>query len=198
MKTAVTEAKALVHTILLEAVSATYLATPLCSHHCSATLEYVKFHTKVLIKNEQRKSFHLFQYLRGRKVRGDHLPVLVSIFNQVFDIHDWFNQFFLCAFFCEKLHYNHKLRKRYHTKICCYPDHHAHPLHPWKTLTQSKTHPHTRMHRQILALPNFFTCLTNLSLSKRQSFTATAKLTFHIVIEMTSTRHHFHSAHVDL
>lgn len=88
MKTAVTEAKALVHTILLEAVSATYLATPLSSHHCSATLVYVKFHTKVLIKNEQRKSFHLFHYLRGRKVGGDHLPVLVSIFNQVFDIHD--------------------------------------------------------------------------------------------------------------
>jgi len=51
----------------------------------------------------------LFSQVGEGKVRGDHLPVLVSIFDQVFNIHDRFNQFFLCTLFCEKLHYNHSL-----------------------------------------------------------------------------------------
>lgn len=33
----------------------------------------------------------------------EHLPMFVSIFNQVFNIHDWVDQFFLCTLFCEKL-----------------------------------------------------------------------------------------------
>lgn len=56
-------------------------------------------HTKALIKliwwtlftNEEDES------------QREHLPMFVSIFNQVFNIHDWVDQFFLCTLFCEKL-----------------------------------------------------------------------------------------------
>lgn len=34
--------------------------------------------------------------------------------------------------------------------------------------------------------------------AQNQGIASTAKLTLHIVIEMASTSHHFHSAHVDL
>lgn len=47
-------------------------------------------------------------------------------------------------------------------------------------------------------LSGFYTCLADNSLSNKWGFISTAKLTFHIVIKMTSTSHHFLSAHVDL
>lgn len=75
-------------------------------------------------------------------------------------------------------------------------------LSSWKTWMQSTAHayiyiPHMNAHTDS-TYSSKLPYLPSNSLSNKWGFISTAKLTFHIVIKMTSTSHHFLSAHIDL